>query len=82
LAPWQAAFQIDVTPLSFRQAKPPAVIPDHDADMVRVIERRASAIGRGTLKVPLRPGDLPDELRTIVAVFFSAGPAAFRSKII
>ncbi len=35
----KAPFQIVVLQLSFGQAQPPAVVVDHDADMIRVVER-------------------------------------------
>src|SRR6266576_3165143 len=74
--------QIVVFRLAFSQAEPPAVIVDHDVDMVRIVEGRCAAIERGIIEVPLRRSELPNELRKVVSVFVVAGAAAFRRKII
>ena len=75
-------FQIVIFRLAFSQAEPPAVIMDHDGDVIRVVEGRRAAIERGIVEVPLRRSELPDELRKVVPVFVVAGPAAFGGKII
>ena len=75
-------FQIVIFRLAFSQAEPPAVIMDHDGDMIRIVEGRCAAIERGIIEVPLRRSDLPNELRKVVPVFVVAGAAAFRGKII
>ena len=62
-------FQIVIFRLAFGQAKPPAVVVDHDVDVVRVVERRCAAIEGGIIEVPLRRSQLPDELGEIVTVF-------------
>src|SRR5215212_7927020 len=54
----------------------------HDLHMIRVVQGRCAAIERGIIEVPLRRGDLPNELRKIVPVFVVAGPAAVRGKVI
>ena len=74
-------FQIVIFRLAFGQAEPPAIIVDHDGDVIRVVEGRRAAIERGIVELPLRRGDLPDELREIVPVFLVAGPSAFGGKI-
>src|SRR5262245_23432268 len=53
--------QLVVFPLAVGQAEPPAVIMDHDVDMIRVVEGRRAAIEGGIVELPLRRGDLPDE---------------------
>jgi hypothetical protein len=47
-------FQIVILRLAFSQAEPPAVVMDHDADMIRVVEGDGTAIERGVIEVPLR----------------------------
>ena len=54
-------FQIVILPLAFSQPEPPAVIVDHDADMIRVVEGRCAALEGGIVEVPLGRGELPDE---------------------
>ena len=47
-------FQIVVFPFAVSQVEPPAVIVDHDADMIRVVQGPGAAIERLITKVPLR----------------------------
>src|SRR2546430_1782429 len=73
-------FQIVIFRLAFSQSEPPAIIMDHDADMIRIVEGRCAAIERGIVEVPFWRCDLPNELRKVVPVFIVAGPAAFGGK--
>src|SRR5918994_1927677 len=75
-------FQIVIFRFAFSQAEPPAVIMDHDADVIRVVEGRCAAIERSIIEVPLRRSGLPNELGKVVAVCVVASPAAFRGEII
>ena len=75
-------FQIVILRFAFSQSEPPAIIMDHDADVIRIVEGRCAAIERGIIEFPLRRSDLPNELRKIVPVFVVAGPAALGGKII
>src|SRR5215217_6162417 len=75
-------FQIVILRFAFSQAEPPAVIMDHDADVIRVVEGRCAAIERGIIEVPLWRSGLPNELGKVVAVCVVASPAAFRGEII
>ena len=75
-------FEIVVFRLAFSQSDPPAVIMDHDGDVIRVVEGRRGAIERGIIEVPFRRSELPNQLRKIVPVFVVALPAAFGGKII
>jgi hypothetical protein len=52
-------FQIVIFRLASGQSEPPAIIVDHDRDMIRVFERRRRAIERGVIEVPLRRRELP-----------------------
>jgi hypothetical protein len=46
--------QIVVFRLAFGQSESPAVVVDHDLDVIRVVERRRAAIECGVVEVPLR----------------------------
>ena len=74
-------FQIVVFRLALGQAEPPAVIMDHDGDMIRIVERCRGAIEGGIVEIPFRRSELPDQFCKIVPVFFVAGAAAFRGEI-
>ena len=58
----QPLFQLVVFRLARGQTKPPAIIVDHDGDMIRVVEGRRAAIESGVIEIPLRRGELPDQL--------------------
>ena len=58
----QPLFQIVVFRLACGQALPPAVVVDHDTDIVRVVEGCRGAIERRVVERPFRRRDLPDEL--------------------
>ena len=55
-------FQIVVFRLPLSQSEPPAIIMDHDADMIRIVEGRGAAIEGGIVEVPLWRSDLPNGL--------------------
>src|SRR5208337_4368265 len=74
--------QIVVFRLALSQPEPPAVIMDHDADMVRIVERCRTAVERRVIELPSRRSDLPDELGKIVPVFVVALPSAFRGEVV
>ena len=71
-------FQLVVFRLAFGQTEPPAVVMDHDGDVIRVVEGRRAAIERGIVELPLRRSDLPNELRELAPVFFVAERARAR----
>ena len=68
--------------LAFGQAEPPAVIMDHDGDVIRVVEGRCRAFEGGVVKIPFRRRELPNQLRELTPVFIVSGAAALRRKII
>src|SRR5271168_1374729 len=74
-------FEVVIFWLAFNESLPPAVVVDHDFDMIWVLEGRCTAIECGIIEVPLRRGELPDELCKIMPVFLIAVPAAFRGKV-
>ena len=74
-------FQLVIFRLAVGQAEPPAVVVDHDRDMVRIVERRGAAIERRVVEVPFRRGELPDQLGEIAPVFLVAGTAALGGEI-
>lgn len=73
-------FQIVVFRLAFSEPEPPAVIVDHDGDVIGIVEGRCAAIERGIIEGPLRRSDLPYELGKFTPVFVVAGPAAVGAK--
>src|SRR5262245_17361527 len=74
--------ELVVLRLAFSQAQPPAVVVDHDADMIRIVQRGCAAIKRSVIELPFRRSRLPNELGKIVPVLVVACPAAFRGEII
>ena len=45
-------FQLIIVRLAFGQPEPPAIIVDHDADMIRIVEGRGAALEGGLVEVP------------------------------
>ncbi len=74
-------FQIVIFRLAFSHAQPPAVVVNHDADVIRIVEGRGTAIERGVLELPFGRRDLPDELRKGVPVLVVADAAALSGEI-
>ena len=58
--PSQAVFKIVVLRLSLNQPQPPAIVMDHHADMVRVVECFRRSLERRVVETPLRGCDLPN----------------------
>ena len=58
-------FQLIVLRFAFGQAEPPAVVMDHNADMIRIVEGRRATLKRRIVEAPLRRSELPDELRKL-----------------
>src|ERR1044072_1428277 len=75
-------FQVLVLRLAFSESEPPTIIMNHDADVIRIVERCCAPLERGIIELPFRRSDLPNQLRKVVPVFFVADPAAFSGKII
>src|SRR5215469_16554850 len=46
--------------LALSEAEAPAVIVDHDGDMIRIVERLSRAIERGIIEIPSRRSELPN----------------------
>ena len=46
-------FQLVIPRLARRQAEPPAVVVDHDADVIRIVEGRRAALEGRVVEVPL-----------------------------
>src|SRR6266567_1365626 len=76
------AFPLIVLRLTFGQPEPPAVIVDHDAGMIRIVEGHGAAPERGIVEVPVWRSELPDELRKVAPVFVVPSPAAFGGEVI
>ena len=60
--------------------EPPAVVVDHDLDVVGVVERRRAAVERGLVEVPPRRRGSPDQLRELAPVGARSRPARARSR--
>src|SRR5262245_4975670 len=69
----QPLFKIVILRFTFSQPDPPAVIMDHDVDMIRIIEGRGAAIECCIIEVPFRRSEPPDKLVELVPVFFISG---------
>src|SRR3546814_8183721 len=55
----KAPFQIVIPRLAFSEPQPPAVVVDHDANMIRIVERCRTASAGGIVEVPFRRSQLP-----------------------
>jgi len=75
-------FQIFVFGLAVRKRKPPAVIVDHDGDVIRIVECRRAALESGIVEVPFWRSEPPNELGKIAPVFVIAIAAAVGGEII
>src|SRR6266700_752423 len=75
-------FQLIIFRLAFSQSKPPTVIMDHDADMIRIVEGCCAALERGLVEIPFRRSELPDELRKVAPVFLVASLPALGGEVI
>src|SRR4051794_18514482 len=75
-------FEFVISRLAFSQAKPPAVIMDHDLDVLWIVQGRGAALERRIIKAPFRRSGMPDELCEIVPVFLITFPAAFGGKVV
>src|SRR5215813_1242508 len=68
--------------LTFGQPETPPIVVDRNGDVIRIVEGRRRPIESGVIEIPLRRGALPDKLGKVSRVFFVAGPAALRGKVI
>ena len=66
---------------AFGKALPPAIIVNHDRDVIRVVEGLCAALEGRVIEIPLRRSELPDQLGKLAAIHFIAGPAAFGREI-
>ena len=73
--------EIVVFRLALGQTETPSVIVDHDVDVIGIFEGRRAPFECGIVELPLRRGDLPDQLGKIAPVFVVAGAAALGRKI-
>lgn len=48
--------------LAVGEAEPPAIIVDHDRDMIRIVKGRGGSGEFCFVELPLRRGELPDQL--------------------
>ena len=78
----ESLFELDVRGFSFGQPEPPAVVVDHDRDMVRVVEGRRAALERGVVEVPPRRRSPPDQLRELAPVSLVAGTPTLGREVV
>src|SRR5258708_24376089 len=71
--------RVDGLPLG--KPKAPTIVVDYDADVIRIGEGRCAARKRGIVELPLRGGELPDELREVVTVLVVAGSTALGGEV-
>ena len=71
-------FELVVFRLAFGQAEPPAIIVDHDGDVIRIVEGRGAAIERRVVELPFGRGDLPDQLGEFAAGICRSRPGRAR----
>ena len=76
----QPRFQVAVLRLSFSEAQPPPVVVDDDVDVIGIVEGRGGALERGVVEVPLRRGDLPNQLVELAPVLAVTEAAALSGK--
>ena len=74
--------ELGVLGLAVGQPEPPAVVVDHDRDVVGVVERRRAALEGGVVEVPLRRRGPPDQLRELAPVLLVAGAAALGGEVV
>src|SRR5262249_57355312 len=77
----ETLLELVVFRLALGQALAPAVVVDHDGNVIGVVEGGGAAVERGVVELPLRGRQLPDELREIAPVFVVAGAAALRGEV-
>jgi hypothetical protein len=77
----QLLFEIVVLCLALGQAEAPAVVVDHDADVIRVVKGRGAPVERRIVEVPLGRGGVPDEPRELAPVSVIARPAAIGGEV-
>src|SRR5947208_8772509 len=75
-------FELVVFRLTLGQPEPPAVVVNHQGDVIRVVERLRSPIERRIVELPLWRGCPPDQPGKLVAVVLVACAAAFRGEIV
>src|SRR5260221_13512181 len=67
--------QISIFRLAFCQAKAPAIVVDHDINVIRLVECGGTTVERRIIEFPQRGCKLPNELRKVVARFAVTCPA-------
>src|ERR1700735_2101693 len=66
-------FQIVVLHLALGHSEPPAIVVDHNADMIWVVKGRGTPAERLVAESPLGRGGVPDEVGKLAPVFAVAG---------
>jgi hypothetical protein len=66
---------------ALRQPYPPAVVMDHNVNVIEVVKGRSGAIERGIVERPFWRSSLPDQLRELTTISFVADSTALGRKI-
>ena len=74
--------QVSVFRLSLRHPEPPAIVVDHDRDVVGVVEGRRAAVERGLVELPFRRRGSPDQPRELAPVPLVARAAALGGEVV
>ena len=77
----ETLLQLGVLRLAVGEAEAPAVIVDDDVDVIGIVEGRGAAVEGGVIELPLRRGELPDQLCEIMPVLVVAGAPALGGEI-
>src|SRR5215472_19337065 len=72
----ESLFQFVVFCLARGEREPPAIIMNHDRDVIWIVEGGGAAVERGVVEAPLGRRGPPDQLGKIVPIFVVAGPPA------
>ena len=78
----QVLFELVVLRFSIGQAETPAVVVDHHAHVIRIVERLRGPLERRVVESPFRRSDLPNQLRKLVAVFVVPRAAPVRREVV
>src|SRR4029450_9529766 len=74
-------FEIAEPALPVGEAESPAVVVDHDRDVIRVLERLGTALEGLVIEVPPWRRCVPDQLGELIPVLLVAGPSALGREI-
>jgi hypothetical protein len=77
----QSLLQFIVLRLTLCQADSPAVVMNHNVQVIGILKRRGGAIEGGIVEVPPRRCELPNELRKVASILVVTRTPAVRREI-